>query len=110
MTDDLRGRLFGGKLCIVDNEAFAIVDGREKLVLIEKFTQKLDRFDLAVTTARTCRHASFDFGFVGRQQNEKNFAARVFDRLRHFFDVRVVEVRTALVDETCRENPSGPGC
>ncbi|MCH6229775.1 hypothetical protein MK786_03385 [Microbacterium sp. CFH 31415] len=26
------------------------------------------------------------------------------------YDVRVVEVRTALVDETCRENPSGPGC
>lgn len=26
------------------------------------------------------------------------------------YDVRVVEVRTALVDETCREDPSGPGC
>ncbi|WP_344062049.1 hypothetical protein [Microbacterium pumilum] len=26
------------------------------------------------------------------------------------YDVRVVEVRTALVDETCAENPSGPGC
>jgi hypothetical protein len=26
------------------------------------------------------------------------------------YDVRVVEVRTALVDETCSENPSGPGC
>lgn len=26
------------------------------------------------------------------------------------YDVRVVEVRTALVDETCRENPTGPGC
>ena len=26
------------------------------------------------------------------------------------YDVEVVEVRTALVDKTCRENPSGPGC
>lgn len=26
------------------------------------------------------------------------------------YDVRVVEVRTALVDETCVENPAGPGC
>ncbi|GAB3604368.1 hypothetical protein [Microbacterium aureliae] len=26
------------------------------------------------------------------------------------YDVRVVEVRTALVDETCSEDPSGPGC
>jgi len=26
------------------------------------------------------------------------------------YDVRVVEVRTALVDKTCLENPSGPGC
>ncbi|MBN9170922.1 MAG: hypothetical protein J0I50_03400 [Microbacterium sp.] len=26
------------------------------------------------------------------------------------YDVRVVEVRTALVDRTCLENPSGPGC
>lgn len=26
------------------------------------------------------------------------------------YDVRVVEVRTALVDETCAEDPSGPGC
>jgi hypothetical protein len=25
-------------------------------------------------------------------------------------DIRVVEVRTALVDETCLENPGGPGC
>ena len=26
------------------------------------------------------------------------------------YDVRVVEVRTALVDRTCAEDPSGPGC
>lgn len=26
------------------------------------------------------------------------------------YDVRVVEARTALVDKTCVENPSGPGC
>ncbi|WP_127475389.1 hypothetical protein [Microbacterium sulfonylureivorans] len=26
------------------------------------------------------------------------------------YEVRVVEVRTALVDETCREDPTGPGC
>ena len=26
------------------------------------------------------------------------------------YDVRVVEVRTALVDKTCAENPRGPGC
>ncbi|WP_461471482.1 hypothetical protein [Microbacterium sp. HJ5] len=26
------------------------------------------------------------------------------------YPVRVVEVRTALVDETCREDPGGPGC
>lgn len=26
------------------------------------------------------------------------------------YDVRVVEVRTALVDRTCLESPSGPGC
>lgn len=26
------------------------------------------------------------------------------------YDVRVVEVRTALVDRTCVENPRGPGC
>jgi hypothetical protein len=26
------------------------------------------------------------------------------------YDVRVVEVRTALVDKTCAENPAGPGC
>ena len=26
------------------------------------------------------------------------------------YDVRVVEARTALVDETCVENPGGPGC
>lgn len=26
------------------------------------------------------------------------------------YDVRVVEVRTALVDSTCVEEPSGPGC
>ncbi|QIG40866.1 hypothetical protein G5T42_16440 [Microbacterium sp. 4R-513] len=26
------------------------------------------------------------------------------------YDVRVVEVKTALVDRTCVENPSGPGC
>ena len=26
------------------------------------------------------------------------------------YGVRVVEVRTALVDQTCREDPSGPGC
>lgn len=26
------------------------------------------------------------------------------------YDVRVVEVHTALVDKTCLENPSGPGC
>lgn len=26
------------------------------------------------------------------------------------YDVRVVEVRTALVDKTCAENPTGPGC
>lgn len=25
-------------------------------------------------------------------------------------DIRILEVRTALVDETCLENPSGPGC
>ena len=36
-------------------------------------------------------------------------------RLRHRrrrggYDVRVVEVRTALVDQTCVENPRGPGC
>ena len=27
-----------------------------------------------------------------------------------FYDVRVVEVRTGLVQRTCAENPSGPGC
>ncbi len=26
------------------------------------------------------------------------------------YGVRVVEVRTALVDRTCLENPRGPGC
>ena len=26
------------------------------------------------------------------------------------YDVRIVEVHTALVDKTCLENPSGPGC
>jgi len=26
------------------------------------------------------------------------------------YDVRVVEVRTALVDRTCQEDPTGPGC
>lgn len=26
------------------------------------------------------------------------------------YDVRVVEVKTALVDRTCLENPTGPGC
>lgn len=26
------------------------------------------------------------------------------------YDVRIVEVRTALVDKTCLENPRGPGC
>jgi len=26
------------------------------------------------------------------------------------YDVRVVEARTALVDQTCLENPGGPGC
>ncbi len=26
------------------------------------------------------------------------------------YDVRVVEARTALVDQTCVENPAGPGC
>ena len=26
------------------------------------------------------------------------------------YDVRVVEVRTALVDRTCAEDPTGPGC
>ncbi|GAA1949508.1 hypothetical protein [Microbacterium deminutum] len=26
------------------------------------------------------------------------------------YDVRVLEVRTALVDKTCAENPHGPGC
>ncbi len=26
------------------------------------------------------------------------------------YDVRVVEVRTALVDRTCDEDPTGPGC
>lgn len=26
------------------------------------------------------------------------------------YDVRVVEARTALVDKTCVESPSGPGC
>ncbi|MFG6493522.1 hypothetical protein [Microbacterium sp. P03] len=26
------------------------------------------------------------------------------------YEVRVVEVHTALVDKTCLENPSGPGC
>jgi hypothetical protein len=26
------------------------------------------------------------------------------------YDIRVVEARTALVDRTCVENPSGPGC
>ena len=26
------------------------------------------------------------------------------------YDVRVVEARTALVDQTCGENPGGPGC
>ena len=26
------------------------------------------------------------------------------------YEVRVVEVRTALVDRTCAEDPSGPGC
>jgi hypothetical protein len=26
------------------------------------------------------------------------------------YDVRVVEVKTALVDRTCLENPAGPGC
>jgi hypothetical protein len=26
------------------------------------------------------------------------------------YGVRVVEVRTALVDRTCAEDPTGPGC
>ena len=26
------------------------------------------------------------------------------------YDVQVVEVRTALVDKTCAEDPQGPGC
>lgn len=26
------------------------------------------------------------------------------------YDIQVVEARTALVDETCHENPAGPGC
>jgi hypothetical protein len=26
------------------------------------------------------------------------------------YDVQVVEARTALVDQTCVENPRGPGC
>jgi hypothetical protein len=49
--------------------------------------------------------ASVDFG-TGYWQPVEGFVTATSGD----YPVRVVEVRTALVDETCRENPSGPGC
>ena len=49
--------------------------------------------------------ASVDFG-TGRWLPVDGFVTATSGD----YDVRVVEVRTALVDETCRENPTGPGC
>lgn len=49
--------------------------------------------------------ASVDFG-TGRWRPVSGYVTATAGG----YDVRVVEVRTALVDRTCAENPAGPGC
>ena len=49
--------------------------------------------------------AAVDFG-TGRWRPVAGFV----EATTSGYDVRIVEVRTALVDKTCLENPRGPGC
>ena len=49
--------------------------------------------------------AAVDFG-TGRWRPVAGFV----EATTGGYDIRVVEVRTALVDKTCLENPRGPGC
>ncbi|MCR2811470.1 hypothetical protein [Microbacterium sp. zg.Y1084] len=58
------------------------------------------------TASVTVRYAAaVDFG-TGTWREVPGFV----DATTGGYDVRVVEVLTALVDRTCIENPAGPGC
>lgn len=59
-------------------------------------------FDVHVTVRYA---ASVDFG-SGRWRPVPGYVTATAGG----YEVRVVEVRTALVDQTCAEDPSGPGC
>ncbi|MDT0184161.1 hypothetical protein Q9S36_28605 [Microbacterium sp. ARD31] len=59
-------------------------------------------YDVGVTVQYA---AAVDFG-DGRWRDVPGFVTATTGG----YGVRVVEVRTALVDETCAEDPGGPGC